>query len=295
MPINEGKQNGLLARYVSDQGVTGDVGATDLAHPPPTGIWTIDPAESSISLAWPKLRLGSITARLHCVGVIHLDALPPVGVVRFEQPSGLPVLTIALDPASVETHDADLDAKLRSPKGFDAQRHRWWTLRSEGLEILANGAWRVMATLTTNGNPGQVELHVELHLEVDPATSSADWLVLRGRGLLDRRAFGIGAPVSTFSSQIRLDVAVRARRVGPHPHPEKKGEHMHNQHAGLSQLLTEQRITQRQEQAAQARLAQSAGRPRRRRRRWLTRRWWQLARRPGAATPPAVGHPHHVR
>jgi hypothetical protein len=70
---------------------------------------------------------------------------------------------------------------------------------------------------------------------------------------------------------------------------------MHNQHAGLSQLLAEQRITQRQEQAAQAQLAQSAGRPRRRRRRWLTRRWWQQARRPGAATPPAVGHPRHVR
>jgi len=40
---------------------------------------------------------------------------------------------------------------------------------------------------------------------------------------------------------------------------------MHNQHAGLSQLLATQRITDRQAQAAQARLAQSADRPRRRR------------------------------
>ena len=43
---------------------------------------------------------------------------------------------------------------------------------------------------------------------------------------------------------------------------------MHNQHAGLSQSLAEQRITERQEQAARVRLAHGGGRPRRRRRRW---------------------------
>jgi hypothetical protein len=69
---------------------------------------------------------------------------------------------------------------------------------------------------------------------------------------------------------------------------------MHNQHAGLSQLLATQRITERHEQAAQTRLAHSAGRPRRRRSRWLTRRWWQLVRWPAAATQPAVDHPHHI-
>jgi hypothetical protein len=55
---------------------------------------------------------------------------------------------------------------------------------------------------------------------------------------------------------------------------------MHNQHAGLSQLLAEQRITDRHEQAAQARLAGGA-RPPRRRSRWAALGWWQLARWPG--------------
>jgi hypothetical protein len=64
---------------------------------------------------------------------------------------------------------------------------------------------------------------------------------------------------------------------------------MHNQHAGLSHLLADQRITERQEQAARARLAHGA-RPRRRRR-WLARRWWQLTRRPGIATQQAVHRP----
>jgi hypothetical protein len=33
-----------------------------------------------------------------------------------------------------------------------------------------------MATLTANGTPGSVELH----LEIEPAPSDPDWLVLRG-------------------------------------------------------------------------------------------------------------------
>jgi hypothetical protein len=66
---------------------------------------------------------------------------------------------------------------------------------------------------------------------------------------------------------------------------------MHNQHAGLSQQLAEQHITQRHQEAAQARLAHGA-RPRRHRR-WLAR-WWQLARRPRVATEPAARHPHPI-
>jgi polyisoprenoid-binding protein YceI len=194
--------------------------ATGRASPDPLGSWTIDPAHSSVSLTWSRLRLATITGRLHCLGVIHLDQLPPVGVIQFEQPSGLPVLTIALDPASIRTHDGDLDARLRGPEGFDVLRHRWWNLRSDSLEILPTGAWRVMATLTTNDNPGLVELH----LEVDPKASSPDWLVLGGHGVLDRRAFVIGRSAWTFPPQIRLDLSVRARRVaGPHPHREERG------------------------------------------------------------------------
>jgi polyisoprenoid-binding protein YceI len=210
MTIEEAKLNEGLVRLVTDPGGTDHVTATNPALLPPFGTWTIDPGHSSVSLAWRSFRHWTITWRLHCLGVVHLDDLPPIGSIQFQQPSGLPVLTVALDPASVETHDADLDARLRSSEVFDVLRHRWWTLRSESLELLPNGTWRVMTALTAKGTSGPVELR----LEVDPAASSADWLVLRGHGLLDRRAFGIGAPVWTFSSQIRLDVAVRARREG---------------------------------------------------------------------------------
>ena len=65
---------------------------------------------------------------------------------------------------------------------------------------------------------------------------------------------------------------------------------MTNQHAGLSQALADQRISERREQAAQARLGRDA-RPPRRRRAWVPRRWWQLARWPGVATDQPVTRP----
>jgi hypothetical protein len=67
---------------------------------------------------------------------------------------------------------------------------------------------------------------------------------------------------------------------------------MHNQHAGLSQVLAEQRMTERWEQAAHARLAGGARWLRRRRRRWVVRGWWQLTRWPVVATDQPVQRPY---
>jgi hypothetical protein len=69
---------------------------------------------------------------------------------------------------------------------------------------------------------------------------------------------------------------------------------MNNQHAGLSQVLAEQRITQRRQQAAQARLASGARPPHRRRRSRAARGWWQLARWPAVATKQPARRPHSV-
>jgi polyisoprenoid-binding protein YceI len=209
MPIDAAKLNERLDRFVTDQGGAVHVTEASRSQPSPMGTWTIDPADSTVSFAWPKLRLWTITGQLPCLGVIHLDDLPPVGVIRFQQPSGLPVLTMALDPASIKTQNADLTTMLRGPEAVDVMGHRWWALRSESLELLPGGTWRVMATLTANGTQGLVELH----LDVDPEASGPDWLVLRGRGVLDRRAFGMAKWASFLGPTIQLDLTVHARQV----------------------------------------------------------------------------------
>jgi hypothetical protein len=67
---------------------------------------------------------------------------------------------------------------------------------------------------------------------------------------------------------------------------------MNNQHAGLSQVLAEQRITERHEQATHARLVNGARPPHRRRRSWAAGGWWQLARWPAVAAEQPVHRPH---
>jgi hypothetical protein len=63
---------------------------------------------------------------------------------------------------------------------------------------------------------------------------------------------------------------------------------MHNQHAGLSQVLAEQHSSQLHEQATHARLARGA---RRRRRSRVVRGWWQPARWPAVAADQPVSRP----
>jgi hypothetical protein len=56
---------------------------------------------------------------------------------------------------------------------------------------------------------------------------------------------------------------------------------MQNQYAGLTQVLAEQRMTDRRQRAADERLVRSARQPRRRRQR-VTHRWWQVTRWPAS-------------
>jgi hypothetical protein len=57
---------------------------------------------------------------------------------------------------------------------------------------------------------------------------------------------------------------------------------MHNQHAGLTGVLAEQRRTECQQQATDERVVRSARSPRRRRQQ-ATGRWWRLVARPMSA------------
>jgi hypothetical protein len=54
---------------------------------------------------------------------------------------------------------------------------------------------------------------------------------------------------------------------------------MHNQHPGLTGMLAEAHMIERQQQAAHERLVGRARSPRRRREQ-ATRRWWRLVLRP---------------
>jgi hypothetical protein len=76
--------------------------------------------------------------------------------------------------------------------------------------------------------------------------------------------------------EVRADTS--ALSSSPKADSGREGK-MHNHHAGLTGVLAEQHITERQRQAAHERVVRSARSPRRRRQQ-ATRRWWQLVLRP---------------
>jgi hypothetical protein len=87
-------------------------------------------------------------------------------------------------------------------------------------------------------------------------------------------------PVDLGSApEVRADTL--AVPSSPKAHSGREGK-MHNQHVGLTGVLAEQRMTERQRQATYERLVRSARLPRRRRQQ-ATRRWWQLVLRPMGA------------
>ena len=157
--------------------------AIDRSHPPPTGTWTINPAATSVSLAWRKVRLWTVTGRLPCLDVVHLDDVPPVGVIRVQQPSGLPVRTMALDPLSEETQDTDLDTRLRGPDVLDVMQHRRAFCMSRQVSIfdpkirldLALRARRVATGIST-----QVDLIADGCTACHPASARSEFSTERG-------------------------------------------------------------------------------------------------------------------
>jgi hypothetical protein len=113
--------------------------------------------------------------------------------------------------ASVET-GADLDAMLGDPDAVDVKGPRWWMLRSESLEILPTGTWRVMATLTPgHRRPGRAALRDRPQGE--PPQPASD----ERTGGAGSTAFGTGKRAWIFGPKIQLDLAVHATRVEPAP------------------------------------------------------------------------------
>jgi hypothetical protein len=159
------------------------------------GTWTIDPAISAGSVAWRTLGLWTVTGRRHCVGVIHLDALPAVAVVCFEQPSGLPVLTMALAPAGLE------------PGAADRQQQCWrLTARAwRSCPVASGGSW-------PPSPPTRRWDWWSRAWRSTPSTAAGTGWCCGGGGVLDRRFFPTSRPPWSFGPMPRLELAVHARR-----------------------------------------------------------------------------------
>ena len=114
-------------------------------------VWSIDPSHSAIAFSVRHMVVSKTRGRFtKWSGQLRFDA---------ENPAGSSVEVI-IDPASLDTADAQRDAHLRSPDFFDVEKYPSASFRSRNVEVAAGDRYRVTGDLTVHGVTKPVVLDV---------------------------------------------------------------------------------------------------------------------------------------
>ena len=138
----------------------------------PVGTWKSDPVHSHVEFAVKHLGIATVKGRF-----ADFDATLEGG----EEPS----LSGIIRTQSIETHNADRDAHLRSPEFFDSERYPEARIEAARIE---DG--RVVAAVTIKDSTREVEFQAETAGPVeDPFGNVRLGLDLEGE--IDRTDFGL--------------------------------------------------------------------------------------------------------
>jgi len=115
------------------------------------GTWNIDPSHSTIAFSVRHMVVSKTRGRFNkWSGQLRFDA---------ENPAASSV-AVDIDPASLDTGDAQRDAHLRSPDFFDVEKHATASFRSSKVEVAGEDRYRVTGNLTVHGITQPVVLDV---------------------------------------------------------------------------------------------------------------------------------------
>jgi polyisoprenoid-binding protein YceI len=115
------------------------------------GTWNIDPSHSAIAFTVRHLVVSKTRGRFtRWSGRLRFDP---------ENPAASSV-EVSIEPASVDTADAERDAHLRSPDFFDVEKFPTASFRSTKVEDRGGGRYRVSGDLTLHGVTRPVVLEV---------------------------------------------------------------------------------------------------------------------------------------
>jgi polyisoprenoid-binding protein YceI len=143
--------------------------------------WNIDPTHSTIQFAVRHMIVSKTRGRFtKWGGQLAFDpADPSAGSVE-----------VNIEPASLDTADAQRDTHLRSADFFDVEKHPTATFKSTRIEDLRGGKLRVTGNLTIRGVTHPVVLDA-----VYAGTGKDPWGGERAgfsaETSIDRRAFGL--------------------------------------------------------------------------------------------------------
>jgi len=145
------------------------------------GTWNIDPSHSAIAFSVRHMVISKARGRFtKWSGELQFDA---------EKPRASSV-QVTIDPASIDTADAQRDAHLRSADFLEVEKFPTASFRSTKVEEVESGVYRVTGDLTVHGVTKSVILDV-----VYEGTGKDPWGGERGgfsgSTTIDRKDFGL--------------------------------------------------------------------------------------------------------
>ena len=142
-----------MSSLVSKIAVTaGLAAALSLPAAAATSTWNIDPAHSSAQFSVRHLAISTVRGTFSKIsGTVQLD----------ESDITKSTVNVSIDVATVDTHEPDRDADLRTDKFFDVAKYPTMTFKSKKVEQVAPGKLKVTGDFTLHGVTKEVVLDVE--------------------------------------------------------------------------------------------------------------------------------------
>jgi polyisoprenoid-binding protein YceI len=142
-----------MSSFVSRIAVTAGLAAVlSLPAGAATSTWNIDPAHSSAQFSVRHLAISTVRGTFSKIsGTVLLD----------ESDVTKSTVNVSIDVATVDTHEPNRDADLRTDKFFDVAKYPTMTFKSKKVEQVAPGKLKVTGDFTLHGITKEVVLDIE--------------------------------------------------------------------------------------------------------------------------------------
>lgn len=167
----------------------------------PVGIWQVDPVHSSVAFSVRHLMVTNVQGRF-----TRFSATITVAEDRLAS-----TVEANVELASVDTHDHNRDADLRSRHWFDVERHPSMTFRSTSLRAQGDG-YVLAGDLTLHGVTKGVELDLVFN-GIGPDPQGAMRAGFTATTEINRKDFALTWSVATGGGGVVAGVVVVGERV----------------------------------------------------------------------------------
>ncbi|ROQ67481.1 polyisoprenoid-binding protein YceI [Streptomyces sp. 840.1] len=172
---------------------------------PPPGVWSLDPAHSSVGAVAQHLGISSVHGRFTDFG----------GRIEIAEDVQRSRVDAVISAPSIDTGNGMRDKHLRSPDFLDTDRFPEITYRSSGLTPAGPDRWTVHGELTLHGVARSVDLDLS-YLGTGPDPWGGVRAAFRATAELRREDFAmnynqvIQAGISAIGTTLRVELDIQA-------------------------------------------------------------------------------------